>query len=251
MSYSKKAVENTLVKIWVFKNKYLIRQRGARVLMYHSIDDVIPDDFQGRYTISAEKFKEQMQLLKILGNPLKPLSYPLMTNSISITFDDGYKNNLAIAYPILKSLNIPFTIFICTNNLNDKSGLFLTRSDVQYLLQDPLVTIGSHGVSHSPMVLLSENKLMYELTKSKQILEDLISKPIDGISYPHGSYDSRVIKATKLAGFKWAVNSRFGKIFPQTSPYQLSRTDVWSWDTSIEFEHKLWGGHDWRGLLKI
>src|SRR5690606_13000930 len=33
---------------------------------------------------------------------------------IVITFDDGYRNNYTIVAPYLKSKNIPFTVFICT-----------------------------------------------------------------------------------------------------------------------------------------
>lgn len=38
------------------------------------------------------------------GNPSKPF--------VSFTFDDGYRDNYTLAYPILKKHNIPFTIYI-------------------------------------------------------------------------------------------------------------------------------------------
>lgn len=250
MNSLKKTIQDLLVNLWVFKYKHVSQKQLTRVLMYHSIGDPIPDDYQGRYAIGIEKFKEQMELLKDLGVPLVKLSYPFIKEGISVTFDDGYKNNLEIAYPILKSLNIPFTVFISTNNFDDKSGIYLTKNDVKYLLQDPLVSIGSHGVTHRPLTHLSDDELFYELSKSKNILEDLAGKSIDGISYPHGAYDERIIRAVQMVGYKWAANSIFGTITPKTSPYELKRTDIWSWDTSAEFKCKLIGGHDWRGLFK-
>ena len=41
-------------------------------------------------------------------------------NNISITFDDGYLDNYEIAYPFLKNLNIPFTLYITTNYIHNK-----------------------------------------------------------------------------------------------------------------------------------
>jgi len=38
-----------------------------------------------------------------------------------LTFDDGYKDNLEIAYPILKELNAPFTVFV-TSGLVDRTS---------------------------------------------------------------------------------------------------------------------------------
>jgi len=47
-----------------------------------------------------------------------------------ITFDDGYKDNYEIAYPLLKNSNVPFTIYITTSFLN-KSGILWW-----YILED-------------------------------------------------------------------------------------------------------------------
>ena len=66
-------------------------------------------------------------MLKVL-NQIKILSYDkkfkdrvtsLNSNlnkvgSISITFDDGYIDNITNVYPIIRKFNISITIFICT-----------------------------------------------------------------------------------------------------------------------------------------
>lgn len=41
---------------------------------------------------------------------------------VIFTFDDGYKDNLDFAYPVLKKYNTPFTIYI-TNSFPDKSAI--------------------------------------------------------------------------------------------------------------------------------
>lgn len=48
-------------------------------------------------------------------------SLPLPHNTAVVTFDDGYKNNFTIAYPLLKRLEIPATIFLATGSISTKA----------------------------------------------------------------------------------------------------------------------------------
>lgn len=41
-----------------------------------------------------------------------------------ITFDDGYEDNYTYAYPILKKLGIPFTIYVSVNLVNDRAPIW-------------------------------------------------------------------------------------------------------------------------------
>ena len=41
-----------------------------------------------------------------------------------ITFDDGYEDNYTYAYPILKRLGIPFTIYVSVNLVNDHTPIW-------------------------------------------------------------------------------------------------------------------------------
>ncbi len=98
------------------------------VLNYHRIrPDAItaatPFD-DGVFSANADQFFRQMNWLKrhtrILSE--KELIDQIVTSnyqktnrpSVVITFDDGYQDNYSIAYPILKSLQIPAIFFICT-----------------------------------------------------------------------------------------------------------------------------------------
>ena len=89
------------------------------ILIYHgvlaSFDPLRPNE----PTISS--FSWQME---VLNKYFVPLSLPealrllqagtLPTNAVCVTFDDGYKNNLEVALPILKQFAIPATVFVAT-----------------------------------------------------------------------------------------------------------------------------------------
>ena len=243
-----KVAEKLISNLWDIKG-HLFKRGGQRVLMYHSIGSTVPGDFQGRYNMPMPRFYEQMNYLASKNIKVVPMGSKDLDNSIVLTFDDGYRNNYTIAYPILKELSIPFTIFISTDNLLDGSGLYLNSDDVIMLSKDPLVTIGSHGKTHLPFNSLTANELRIELEHSKKVLEGLTSKNIEMISCPHGQYSDLVIKAIKDAGYKYCATSRFGKFNKNSSHYEICRTDIWGFDSLHDFKHKLNGAYDWRYFI--
>ena len=104
------------------------------ILRYHSVQD---DPAEHEPTIgssivhSTEEFREQMrlvsrhytpvsmdELLDHLENGVKLPPYPVV-----ITFDDGYKDNLEIAGPILAEFNIPATFYIVVDAISNQVNL--------------------------------------------------------------------------------------------------------------------------------
>ena len=97
------------------KNRFVI-------LMYHGIvRRALP--FPCWWQLSIDQFQWQMNYLKKNYNviSLKEVvdkihnRIPLDPNTAVITFDDGYHNNYSLAYPILKELNLPASIFLVTD----------------------------------------------------------------------------------------------------------------------------------------
>lgn len=70
---------------------------------------------------------------------------PLIPNSLVLTFDDGYRNNLTFALPILHQFKAPATIFLSTNNVTKQQPFWFDRLDyaVQSMNND---TVSRHGI---------------------------------------------------------------------------------------------------------
>jgi peptidoglycan/xylan/chitin deacetylase (PgdA/CDA1 family) len=88
------------------------------VLMYHRIADVSSDVWE--LAVSPANFEEQLQVLKrynvISLDKLNDLfiNQKNMESNVSITFDDGYRDNYTEAKPKLEKHNTPATFFITT-----------------------------------------------------------------------------------------------------------------------------------------
>lgn len=128
-----------------------------------------------------------------------------------VTFDDVPDNFYYNAFPILKRLDIPFTLFITTDYI-DKPG-FLTKNQLLELDNDPLCTIGAHTISH-PMLRKVTNS-QEELQVSKSTLESLLGHEIIYMAYPYGrqtSVSRRIMSETKNAGYCCAFGTIQSKI---------------------------------------
>lgn len=103
-------------------------QKSPRVLFYHGVMNtpIIEKHVQANQ-ISYSDFEEQMAFLKChfhfvsieeLHDSFKSGKH-LTAKDVVLTFDDGYRNNLTVAAPLLKKMNIPFAVFVSTGCVDD------------------------------------------------------------------------------------------------------------------------------------
>ncbi len=224
---------------------------GCRILMYHSLSADVDNDTHGIYKINKDSFKDQvLSLVNNSAHNFIPLcDWSINSKGLVVTFDDGFLDTLLIAAPILSKYNIPFSVFVSPGlvKLNDKR--YLDKGALLELSKVNDCTIGAHGYSHCRLSECDNKKLNHELMGSKQWLEDTLSIPINTMSYPFGSVNSRVRDAAHDAGYKVAVSSHPGNNFKKEDPLCLNRTDIWSVDNINVFNQKVNGCFDWIRLF--
>lgn len=109
--------------------------RRLTVLAYHRIADPDSPDFVTfRPNISAtpEAFAAQMDMVadRFSVIPMERLvdwlggGEPLPPRAALITFDDGYRDNLDTAHPILKARGLPWTLFVATGHIGSDHPFF-------------------------------------------------------------------------------------------------------------------------------
>jgi peptidoglycan/xylan/chitin deacetylase (PgdA/CDA1 family) len=227
----------------LFRNKPKL---GHRVLIYHSIGSKVLGESSGINSLSKEKFVQHVKFL----NNYKTVSSELFDSNysdleISITFDDGYLDNLTFAAPILIENKIPFTVFVSSDFINDLNNNCMNKSDLVELSLMEGVTIGSHGKSHCHLTKCKPKDLTNELEFSKNYIEDVISKKVDTISYPYGDVNLFVANSAEKVGYKYGFSSRFDINNSNKNNLLLNRSFIHSVDNTKILKQKIEGDWDW------
>lgn len=140
---------------------------------------------------------------------------------VSISFDDAWKTQYTKALPLLEKYGIKGTFYITTQYFNTtKYTGFMTKAQVKDLYTRGH-EIGGHTVTHRDLTTLGATALKNELVNSKNVLETVIGAKINSIAYPFGSYNQKVIDATKVAGYETGRTVIAGTNTTVTPAYEL------------------------------
>ena len=132
---------------------------------------------------------------------------------VCVTFDDGYRDNYTLAYPLLKRLGVPFTVYVSTGFIDNTLPMWwypdeqlgISAEELKMMDADPLCTVGAHTVSHPKLDTLTKEQQYQEIAESKQDLEQLLGHPITHFSFPHGAYNDDSLAICHELGFATAV----------------------------------------------
>jgi peptidoglycan/xylan/chitin deacetylase (PgdA/CDA1 family) len=144
---------------------------------------------------------------------------------VLITFDDGYRDVLGEAAPVLRRLHMHATAFVITGRISGPDPSFLTWGELRRLRRDGF-DIGSHTVTHRDLTALTPPELEHELTASRRILERRLGTRAQWFAYPAGRYDARVLDAAAAAGYVLAFTTRGGSEQDGAHPLELRRFEV-------------------------
>jgi len=138
-------------------------------------------------------FTEAVALMRSTG--------PLEGSYFCLSFDDGFKNCLTNALPILAAHDVPCTFFVVTDYLGttlsgfpNSLGLsvpveFMTWEDCRQLRAAGM-EIGSHTCSHATLQDLSRDVAIREMRVSKERIEQELGCPCAHFCAPRGMFSS-------------------------------------------------------------
>ena len=186
------------------------------------------------------KFRRQMQAIKDLG--LNVISLEDFTawkrgekniedRSVLITIDDGWKSVYTDAFPILKEMGFPFTVFLYTNYIDGGQNALTTAMIRE--MQKHGCSIGSHSISHPYPATVKEKRakgestflkyLREEMGQSRKKLEQKFGGNISCYAYPGGFVTGEMLPIASELGYECLFTVLPGKTTRQTSSYTIPR----------------------------
>ena len=239
-----------------------------RVLMYHKINDAA----DAPLTVPVSLFDEQMGMLRELGYTVVHLDAvldhfrngaELPNRPVLITFDDGYRDNLDNAAPVLARHGYRAVVFVPIGYLDGagplphdevlaRRGAHAPTLDWGALgeLEAAGLRVESHGITHRALTELDEAAARREIIESKARLEERLGRRVQAFAYVKGSAaDFRPVHMQLLrdAGYELAFTSLSGLNSPATNPLRLHRYNVEPY-AARTFELVLSGACDFIGL---
>jgi peptidoglycan/xylan/chitin deacetylase (PgdA/CDA1 family) len=187
--------------------------------MYHSIGRPREDPI--KQCTSPEQFQEHMSYLKrrsLRGVSVRELLQAAVAGDVKglvgITFDDGYKDFLQVAVPVLEELGFSATVFAVGGMLgkeNDWEHDYAPRPSLELLGPEDLrevsargMEVGSHGTSHVKLASLGPEQLEEEVKGSRRLLSGVLGEEVEGFCYPYGNFDSAALEAVRRAGYTYS-----------------------------------------------
>jgi peptidoglycan/xylan/chitin deacetylase (PgdA/CDA1 family) len=201
----------------------------TRVVFYHCVGELIEDGLSGSASdggamiTPAEHLEAHIALLRGLGYRFATAgelarrwrgSTP-PPGIVVLTFDDGWRDGLTTAAPLLARLGLRATFFICPDGFGDRitrlghAGVIMTEAEAR-ALHEAGMELASHSLSHPDLRTLSDAQLRTQLVASREAVEALSGERCLTLAYPSGWHDRRVEPATADAGYQLAFASQRG-----------------------------------------
>jgi len=213
------------------------------ILLYHSIGETGSAKYR-RWVVSPDRFRQHMKLL--VENSYHPITVRELSLAISekrqlphkaavVTFDDGLRDFLTGAMPVLSHYDIPATLFVAAgyiartswwlSDLGEGSRPMLDWNELRSIA-DAGIEIGGHSCTHPQLDILPSDYAFEEISASKRILEDGLFQTIHSFAYPHGYASRTTRRLVRKAGYSSACRVRNAFCSIEEDIFGLSRIVV-------------------------
>jgi peptidoglycan/xylan/chitin deacetylase (PgdA/CDA1 family) len=100
--------------------------------------------------------------------------------------------------------------------------LCMSWDELKPFADEPLVTIGAHSITHGNLAKQTEETADHEIITSRARIESALQRPARHLAYPYGdryAAGPREFALARAAGFKTAVTTRPGMVFPESADH--------------------------------
>jgi peptidoglycan/xylan/chitin deacetylase (PgdA/CDA1 family) len=223
---------------------------GFGILMYHRVAETVPGVGTPTMNVAPRQLRRQLTGLLERGFVCWPLRQLIKahrerravpSSAFAITFDDGFENNYLDAWPILRELNLPATIFVATKYLDtDRPFPFddwpaagsdrvppsawrpLSVRQCEEMLEGGLIEIGAHTHSHENF-LGRGNEFRRDMTLCLEVLRDRFGIERPAFAFPYGYKSPELVEAAKRLGVACSLSTRARRVSPGDDEYEWGR----------------------------
>ncbi|WP_306536992.1 polysaccharide deacetylase family protein [Geobacter sp.] len=230
----------------VRKEEVVLPQR-VPILMYHSIAG--PGEPAGRYSVPVDRFRKQIAFLRRLG--FSPYTLDDLAEGraggekpVVITFDDGYRDNLKYALPVLEEYGFKATFFIVSGLAGKRaewvhgSRELMNWEEIRQV-RDRGMNLGAHSRTHKRLSSLDQWQIVSEIEGSRRDIEENTGISVRHFSYPYGCYSASIAETVGDSGFHTACTTDSGFASASPSFMRLRRIEVTGMDSVFIFGCKL------------
>jgi len=200
-------------------------------LIYHRFgEDAIPST-----SVRLDQFEQHIAELQSGEYSVLPLpdilaalreGKPLPPRTVAITIDDAFLSVYREAWPRLKAANLPFTLFVATDPLDEGHSGFMTWDQLREMHGADGVTIGNHGDDHDHMAARSDERNRESLVRSSRRFAEELGAAPQIFAYPFGEYGAALKTTVRAHGFLAAFGQHSGAIGPQSDLFALPRYPI-------------------------
>ncbi len=205
--------------------------------------------------LERHQFVEQLEHLARSGRSVGPLH---QRPQIALTFDDGYRDLLEVAVPLLEARHWKATVFLTCDGLN--------QLQPQHMAPKPLLDweaarqlvklgweVGCHTWSHRDLTQIPRQDWHREVVESREHLQQQLGVPVESFAPPLGRFPEGLMPLL-TPNYQRAVGTRLGRCQNNTNPYELPRIEMWYYRDPHQWSKFLQGQGEsylrWRRWLR-